>query len=112
MSNLEVIDEKDGAYDVKITPEQEAEEARAKKLVEEIKAANEEYRKLDASLREKRSEVEKLQQDAYTALQRATGLNEQYNMTVNARLLQERNKLQEEVEKLRGQFEKSLKLKK
>ena len=114
MSELESIPEIEVVEDSKRTPEQEtkeSEEARAKKTVEEIKVANEEYQKLDRTLREKKVEVEKLQVDAYVALQRATSLNEQFNMNVNSQLLQERNKLKDEVEKLRALVENKLKVK-
>ena len=114
MAELESVPEIEVVEDIKRTSEQEAkesEEARAKKTVEEIKAANEEYQKLDRTLREKKLEVEKLQVDAYAALQRATSLNEQFNMNVNSQLLQERNKLKDEVEKLRALVENKLKVK-
>ena len=114
MSELESMPEIEVVEDSKRTLEQEAkesEEARAKKTVEEIKAANEEYQKLDRTLREKKVEVEKLQVEAYAALQRATSLNEQFNMNVNSQLLQERNKLKDEVEKLRALVENKLKVK-
>ena len=105
MSELEPVPEIEVADDPELKAK-DAEEARAKKMVEDIKAANEDYQQKDRTLKEKRTEVEKLQQDAYTALQRATNLNEQFNMTVNSQLLQERNKLKEEVEKLRALYEK------
>jgi arginine deiminase len=110
MAELESVPEIEVVEDEKKSTTQESEETRAKKAVEEIKAANEEYQKLDRALREKRLEVEKLQTEAYTALQRATSLNEQFNMSVNSQLLQERNKLKEEVDKLRTLVEKNLKV--
>jgi len=111
MSELEVVPESEILDETKKSIERESEEARVKKMVDEIKAANEEYQKLDKALREKRLEVEKLQSDAYTALQRATAMNEKFNMNVNAQLMRERDKLKDEVEKLRVQFEKSFKAK-
>mgnify|MGYP001563391407 CR=1 FL=1 len=107
MAELESVPELEVVEDNK----KELDEARAKKTVEEIKAANEEYQKLDRSLREKKLDVEKLQIEAYAALQRATSLNEQFNMSVNSQLLQERNKLKDEVEKLRVLVENKLKVK-
>ncbi len=111
MSELPSVPENELVSDSKEQEIRESEEARAKKMIEDIKFANEEYQKLDKSLKEKRLELEKLQSDAYVALQRATTLNEQYNMNVNAQLLRERDRLKDEVEKLRNQFEKSLKTK-
>lgn len=77
------------------------EEARAKKALEEIKAANETYAQKLKALNEKKLEVQVLQSETLEALQRATSLNEQFNITVNRQLLAERDKLQEEVKKLR-----------
>ena len=106
MSELESVPEIEVIGDSK----NEAQDARAKRTVEEIKAANTEYQRLDQTLREKRQELEKLQIEAYSALQKATSLNEQFNISVNSQLLQERNKLKDEVEKLRALVEKGLKV--
>lgn len=112
MTELESVPEIEVVQDNKVEDQKRSDEERAKKTVEELKAANEEYQKLDRELREKRAEVEKLQVTAYAALQRATAMNEQFNMTVNSQLLQDRNKLQSEVDKLRELLNKNLKVQK
>ncbi len=112
MAELESVPEIEVVQDNKVEDQKRVDEERAKKTVEELKAANEEYQKLDRELREKRAEVERLQVAAYAALQRATSMNEQFNMSVNSQLLQERNKLQNEVNKLQELLNKNLKIQK
>ena len=75
---------------------------RGKKAVEEIKAANDVYNQKLKALNEKRAELNSLQVEAFEALQKATSLNEQFNVAVNTQLLKERAGLQDEVKKLRS----------
>lgn len=107
MSSLEPIKEieiDDMSNDTKLK-----EEERAKKTVEEIKAANEFYNTKLKLLNEKRAEVNTLQVETFEALQKATNLNEQFNMIVNSQLLKERSELNDEIKKLRLMLEKKTK---
>jgi hypothetical protein len=104
MSELESVKE------VEIDDPSKQEEERAKKTVEEIKAANELYAQKLKALNDKKTEVQVLQNETLEALQRATALNEQFNMIVNRQLLSERDQLKEEVKKLKTHLEKKLKV--
>lgn len=86
------------------------EEERARKTVEEIKSANDAYAQKLRLLNEKKSELQILQVETFEALQKASALNEQFNMIVNRKLLSERDKLQEEVSMLKAQLDKKLRI--
>jgi hypothetical protein len=78
-------------------------EEKAKKTIEEIKAANEVYNQKLKLLTEKKNEVNQLQIETFEALQKATAMNDQFNMVVNRQLLLERDSLKEELSKLKGE---------
>ena len=96
--------------EVEIENPSKQEEERAKKAIEEIKAANELYSQKLKALNDKKVEVQVLQNETLEALQRATALNEQFNMVVNRQLLSERDQLKEELKKLKTHLEKKIKV--
>jgi plasmid rolling circle replication initiator protein Rep len=113
MSDFEVenidISEAENKMEVAKSDDAKAEEERAKKTMNEINSANEHYMQKLKSLNEKKAEVATLQSETLEALQRATALNDQFNMVVNRQLLTERDKLQNEVKKLKTLVSKNLK---
>ncbi len=78
------------------------EQKRAEKLLEEIKNANDEYKRLNDLLIEKKRELEKIQEDAYIALQKCALMNEGYLANVNTKLLLDFRLLKEELEKIKN----------
>jgi hypothetical protein len=82
------------------------EDEHTKKAVAEVKAANELYSQKLRALNEKRTEFLNLQSETLEALQKAASLNDQFNTAVNRQLLSDRDKLQEEVKKLKIALDK------
>lgn len=87
-----------------LEPEVLSDEEKVKKTVAEIKAANDLYNQKNKLLNEKRNEINSLQVEVLEALQKASSLNEQYSMAVNAQLLKERTALQNEIKVLKSKY--------
>jgi hypothetical protein len=87
-----------------LEPEVMSDEEKVKRTVAEIKAANDLYNHKLKLLNEKRNEINSLQVEVLEALQKASSLNEQYSMAVNAQLLKERATLQNEIKALKAKY--------
>jgi hypothetical protein len=79
---------------------------RAKKIMEEIKVANDTYKEKLKLLTDSKLTTQTLQLEAFEALQKSANLNEQFYVNVNKQLLNEQERLKAELKQQAYEQEK------